>query len=185
MSDNEARVNFDDLSKVTPEMVKAEFRKAMRNSPKVNFEEMREKILSPKFKVKLSSEPLFAEGYVSLNAKLMDLRNDLLYLKLEIDEKQRMISRAVDSMEKIFLGMTSGTVRDKNAVVEGWLAHIKIQEGSLEDLSKMASDVLGNLDMAIMQLNRQFRAVDLGARTGLIDVKLFKDLPEENEMLES
>lgn len=185
MSDNEqveSRPNFDDLSKITPEMVKAEWRKTMANAPKFDYEDMRSKIRDPKFRVKLPEDPVSFESYHRLFARLTNLRTEFVDIRLEIGERYSSLTRAVKSMEKIFKGMVSGSVRDKEAATEGWMVHIRIQEDAVSKLLEMADSILENLDSISMQLNRQFKAVELGVRSSLMDqTKLARDWPKEED----
>lgn len=185
MSDSEqqeTRPNFDDLSKVTPDMVKAEWRKAMKDAPKFDYDEMREKVRDPKFKVRLPEGPVSFESYHGLFARLVALRSEMVELKLLIEERYSTLSKAIKSMEKIFVGMVTGTVKDKEAVTEGWMIHIRIQEEAMSKLRDMATAILENLDSTSMQLNRQFKAVELGVRSNLMDqTNLAKDWRPEEE----
>lgn len=188
MSDSqqtEPRTNFDDFSSLTPEMVRAEWRKALRTAPKIDYEEMRERLRDPKFKVKLSKEPLSASGYVRVTAELSTLRTEIVEMKMLIEERYSTVSKAVKNMEKIFAALASksmsGTVKDKEGAAEAWLTHIKIQEDALSKLRSMALDILENIDMLSMQLNRQLKSVEMGVRSHAMDITQLHDRYEEEE----
>ena len=150
-----------------------------------NYEEIRNGMNDPKFWFKLPNKVLTFEGYIKLLAYLQNLRNNIVKTKLMIDEHAGMKSAALKNMKEILPGVYSSEecktdkLRDAKAAEELEVFTIFMKQA--DELQKMASSILNNIDSAIAQVNRQMKSVDMGIRTSSITTTAAKDWEEESE----
>lgn len=143
------------------------------------YEEIRESLNNPRYWFTLPDEILTFEGYVKILAHLQNTRNDIVQIKLKIDEHAGMKTAALKNMEKILPGVYTSEecktdkLREARAAQE--LERFTIYVEEADKLQKMATSVLNNIDSAIAQLNRQMKAVDMGIRTSAITTTSARD----------
>lgn len=135
-----------------------------------DYESIRDELTSSKFWFTLPNEVLTFEGYVKILAYLQNLRNDIVRIKLTVDEHAGMKNAALKNMKEILPGVFDDCKTDKlrEAKAAGELEQFTIFVKQADELQKFASSVLENIDSAIAQVNRQLKAVDMGIRTSSI-----------------
>lgn len=143
------------------------------------YEEIRENLNDSKYWFNLPDEILTFEGYIKILAYLQNIRNDIVKIKLQIDEHAGMKSAALKNMEKIIPGAytveecKTDKLREAKAGQELEKFTIFVEESN--QLQKMVISVLNNIDSAISQVNRQMKSVDMGIRTSAITTTEAKD----------
>jgi len=162
------------------EAVKEPWRKAIdKLVGPFKYEEIRNSLFDSKYWFKLPDEILTFEGYVKILAYLQNLRNDIVKEKLKIDEHAGMKIAALKNMQQILPGIFSSeeckTDKLKEAKAAAELETFTILTKQADELQKIATSVLNNIDSAIAQVNRQMKAVDMGIRTSVINTTLAKD----------
>lgn len=150
-----------------------------------NYKEIRDRINDKKYWFEIPNKVLTFEGYIKLLAYLQNLRNDIVREKLVVDEHAGTKSAALKNMREILPGIYSSEecktdkLRDAKAAEE--LEAFTIFMKQADELQKMATSVLNNIDSAIAQVNRQMKSVDMGIRTSSITTTSAKDWEESEE----
>ncbi len=167
------------------DLIKNPWKEAIKQlSGPFNYQEIRDRLNDKKYWFELPDIVLTFDGYIKILAFLQNTRNEIVREKLMIDEHSGTKTAALKNMEKILPGIfmdecKTDKMREARAAEELEMFTIFVKQA--EELQKMATSILNNIDSMIAQINRQMKSVDMGIRTSSITTASAKDWGDEDE----